>query len=97
MSFQVPEEAYEPAHEFPNWNHKWGVGLYKGIMSQQNKNFYPAFEKLFAQENIVRVIEIGTASGGFIRAVRDLTDAQIITYDIYKLSIKRPSKRIILR
>lgn len=82
MTFTVPKEAYDPANEFPKWNHKWGGGLYKGIFTQQNKNFYPAFEKLFAQENIVRVLEIGTATGGFIRAVRDLTNAEIITYDV---------------
>ena len=82
MAFRVPSEAYDPANEFPNWNHKWGGGVYKGIFTQQNKNFYPAFEKLFAGENIVRVLEIGTATGGFIRAVRDLTNAEIITYDV---------------
>ena len=82
MAFRIPDEAYDPVNEFPNWNHEWGGGLYKGIFSQQNKNFYPAFEKLFAQENIVRVLEIGTATGGFIRAVRDLTNAEIVTYDI---------------
>ena len=82
MAFRIPSEAFDPANEFPLWNHKWGGGLYKGIFTQQNKNFYPAFEKLFAQENIVRVLEIGTANGGFIRAVRDLTDAEIITYDV---------------
>ena len=82
MAFRIPQEAFDPANEFPNWNHEWGGGLYKGIFSQQNKNFYPAFEKLFAQENIVRVLEIGTATGGFIRAVRDLTNAEIITYDV---------------
>ena len=82
MAFKVPDEAYDPANEFPNWNHEWGGGLYKGIFSQQNKNFYPAFEKLFTQENIARVLEIGTATGGFIRAVRDLTNAEIVTYDI---------------
>ena len=82
MAFRIPDEAYDPANEFPNWNHQWGGGLYKGIFSQQNKNFYPAFEKLFAEENIVRVLEIGTATGGFIRAVRDLTNSEIVTYDI---------------
>ncbi len=81
MAFRIPDEAFDPANEFPNWNHEWGGGLYKGIFSQQNKNFYPAFEKLFAQENIARVLEIGTATGGFIRAVRDLTNAEIVTYD----------------
>jgi hypothetical protein len=88
MAFQVPREAYDPAHEFPNWNYQWGIGIYKGIPTQQNKNFYPAFEKLFAQENIVRVLEIGTANGGFIRAVRDLTDAEIITYDVIETKHK---------
>lgn len=82
MAFKIPDEAYDPVNEFPNWKHEWGGGLYKGIFAQQNKNFYPAFEKLFAQENIVRVLEIGTATGGFIRAVRDLTNAEIVTYDI---------------
>ena len=84
----MSNDAYDPEYEFPNWNHEWGVGLYKGIISQQHKNFYPAFEKLFAQENIVRVLEIGTANGGFIRAVRDLTDAEIITYDILETNHK---------
>ena len=88
MAFRIPSEAFDPANEFPLWNHKWGGGLYKGIFTQQNKNFYPAFEKLIAQENIVRVLEIGTATGGFIRAVRDLTDAQIITYDILQTKHK---------
>lgn len=82
MAFRIPDEAFDPNNEFPKWNHEWGGGLYKGIFSQQNKNFYPAFEKLFAQENIARVLEIRTATGGFIRAVRDLTNAEIVTYDI---------------
>ena len=88
MAFRIPDEAFDPANEFPLWDHKWGGGLYKGIFTQQNKNFYPAFEKLFAQENIVRVLEIGTATGGFIRAVRDLTDAEIITYDVLETKHK---------
>jgi predicted O-methyltransferase YrrM len=88
MAFRIPSEAFDPVNEFPLWNHKWGGGLYKGIFTQQNKNFYPAFEKLFAQENIVRVLEIGTATGGFIRAVRDLTDAEIITYDVLETKHK---------
>ena len=88
MSSRMTHEAFDPVNEFPNWNYKWGLGLYKGIMSQQNKNFFPAFEKLFAQENIVRVLEIGTANGGFIRAVRDLTDAEIITYDVLETKHK---------
>lgn len=88
MAFRIPQEAFDPANEFPKWNYQWGGGLYKGIFSQQNKNFYPAFEKLFAQENIVRVLEIGTATGGFIRAVRDLTNAEIITYDVIETKHK---------
>jgi len=88
MAFQIPREAFDPVNEFPNWNHQWGGGLYKGIFTQQNKNFYPAFEKLFAEENIVRVLEIGTATGGFIRAVRDLTNAEIITYDVIETKHK---------
>lgn len=82
MAFFVPNEAYEPANEYPNWNHQWGGGIYKGIFSQQNKNFYPAFQKLFSLNKIERILEIGTATGGFIRAIRDLTDAEIVTYDI---------------
>lgn len=82
MAFQIPKEAFDPANEFPNWNYQWGGGLYKGIFSQQNKNFYPAFEKLFSLNKIERILEIGTATGGFIRAIRDLTDAEIITYDV---------------
>jgi hypothetical protein len=88
MTFRVPAEAFDPSNDYPKWNHQWGGGLYKGIFTQQNKNFYPAFEKLFAQENIVRVLEIGTATGGFIRAMRDLTDAEIITYDVKQTNHK---------
>ena len=90
MAFEVPKEAYDPEHDFPNWNHQWAGGVYKGIFTQQNKNFYTAFEKLFAQENIARVLEIGTASGGLTLALTDITfasgaevrDAPITTYDI---------------
>lgn len=88
MAFRIPSEAFDPVNEFPLWDHKWGGGLYKGIFTQQNKNFYPAFEKLIAQENIVRVLEIGTATGGFTRAVRDLTNAEIITYDVIETKHK---------
>ena len=82
MTFIVPKEAYDAEHDFPNWNHQWAGGVYKGIFTQQNKNFYPAFEKLFAQENITRVLEIGTASGGLTLALTDITDVNIVTYDI---------------
>lgn len=88
MAFQIPKEAFDPANDYPNWNHQWGGGLYKGIFSQQNKNFYPVFEKLFSLNKIERILEIGTATGGFIRAIRDLTDAQIITYDIIETKHK---------
>jgi hypothetical protein len=88
MAFRIPSEAFDPINEFPLWDHKWGGGLYKGIFTQQNKNFYPVFEKLIAQENIVRVLEIGTATGGFTRAARDLTNAEIITYDVIETKHK---------
>ncbi len=88
MAFRIPEEAFDPANDYPNWNHQWGGGLYKGVFSQQNKNFYPAFEKLFSLNKIERILEIGTATGGFIRAIRDLTDSQIITYDILETKHK---------
>jgi hypothetical protein len=82
MTTIVPNEAYTAEYEYPNWNHKWGGGLFDGIFCQQNKAFYPTFQKLFAQENITRIVEIGTASGGFIHSIRSLTDVPIITYDI---------------
>jgi len=82
MSFQIPREAFDSEHEYPNWNHQWGGGLFDGIWCQQNKAFYPTFQKLFEQENIARIVEIGTASGGFIHSIRNLTDVEIITYDI---------------
>lgn len=89
MSFKIPPEAFDPENEFPKWNHEWGGGLYKGIFTQQNKNFYPAFEKLLAEQQIERIIEIGTATGGFIRAIRDLTTAEIITYDVIETKHKK--------
>ena len=88
MAFEIPKEAFES--EFPNWKHQWGGGIYNGIFTQQNKNFYAAFEKLFAQEKIARVLEIGTAKGGLTLALTDIIftngaevrDTPIITYDI---------------
>lgn len=82
MAHIVPNEAYSPENHYPNWNHKWGGGVFDGIFCQQNKAFYPAFQKLFEQENITRIVEIGTASGGFIHSIRSITDVPIITYDI---------------
>jgi len=70
--------------EFPNWNHTHGAGLFNGIPAQQNKNFYDAFKRLFAQESISRVLEIGTAEGGFTYALRAITDVPIVSYDIFE-------------
>jgi len=63
--------------------------LVDGILTMQNMNVFAAYPALFLKENIARVIEIGTAYGGFAVFLRkylnyemDVFKGPIITYDI---------------
>jgi cephalosporin hydroxylase len=47
---------------------------YKGYTAQQVDDFYPTIKKFLEEVKPARILEIGTAGGGFILAVRDILD-----------------------
>ena len=61
---------------------------YKGYTAQQVDNFYPTIRKFLEEVRPARVLEIGTAGGGFILAVREilneigLSNVPIRTFDV---------------
>lgn len=61
---------------------------YKGYTAQQVDNFYPTIRKFLEEVRPTRVLEIGTAGGGFILAVREilneigLSNVPIRTFDV---------------
>ena len=61
---------------------------YKGYTAQQVDNFYPTIRKFLEEVRPSRVLEIGTAGGGFILAVREilneigLHDTPVRTFDV---------------
>ena len=61
---------------------------YKGYTAQQVDNFYPTIRKFLEEVRPARVLEIGTAGGGFILAVREilneigLSSVPIRTFDV---------------
>ena len=65
-----------------------GHTSYKGYTAQQCENFYPIIKKFLEEVKPKRILEIGTAGGGFILAVRDilnemgLNDTTIKTFDV---------------
>jgi hypothetical protein len=59
MAFEIPKEAFES--EFPNWKHQWGGGIYNGIFTQQNKNFYAAFDKLLVLQRVDSHLHLQTS------------------------------------
>jgi cephalosporin hydroxylase len=65
-----------------------GHTSYKGYTAQQHENFYSVIKNFLEKIKPSRILEIGTAGGGFILAVRDilneigLSETPIITYDV---------------
>ena len=65
-----------------------GHSEYKGFTAQQVDYFYPTLRKFLEEVRPARVLEIGTAGGGFILAVReilneiDLHDSPVKTFDV---------------
>ncbi len=61
---------------------------YKGYTAQQVDNFYTTIRKFLEEVRPARVLEIGTAGGGFILAVREilneigLNDSTVKTFDV---------------
>lgn len=65
-----------------------GHTVYKDYAAQQVDDFYPVFEKFLHTIRPARILEIGTAHGGFISAVadimKDVGPCEIRSYDIYE-------------
>lgn len=65
-----------------------GHTSYKGYTAQQHDNFYPVIKKFLEEVRPARILEIGTAGGGFILAVREilneigLENVPIKTFDV---------------
>jgi len=60
-----------------------GFCHYKGIYAQQVEAAFGVFKTFLAEVKTVRVLEIGTAGGGFTTMLKDcLPKAEIISYDI---------------
>lgn len=65
-----------------------GHSEYKGFTAQQVDYFYPTLRKFLEEVRPSRVLEIGTAGGGFILAVREilneigLHDSPVKTFDV---------------
>lgn len=61
-----------------------GCTVYKHFSAQQQDNYQDVFTKFLQEQNFDRILEIGTAGGGFTLYLRDtLPNAEILSYDIY--------------
>lgn len=65
-----------------------GLCVYTHYAAQQVDDFYPVFEKFLNEIKPVRILEIGTAQGGFLTAIadimKDVGPCNIRSYDIYE-------------
>jgi cephalosporin hydroxylase len=65
---------------------------YKGYTAQQHDNFYTIMKDFIENVKPSRILEIGTAGGGFILAIRDILDEMglnnvpIKTFDVVESS-----------
>lgn len=63
---------------------------YKGYTAQQHPDFYQVMKEFLIETKPSRILEIGTAGGGFILAIRDILDeiglenVNIKTFDVYE-------------
>lgn len=53
---------------------------YKGYTAQQHDNFYTIMKDFIEEVKPSRILEIGTAGGGFILAIRDILDEMGLSY-----------------
>ena len=49
-----------------------GHTTYNGYTAQQHNDFFNVFKKFLTEIKPARVLEIGTAGGGFILAIREI-------------------------
>lgn len=88
MDYASIEKTNPYVKAIPLPEHHRGM-LFDGILTMQNRNIFAAYPALFLKEKFARIIEIGTAFGGFavwfrkyIGMEMGLFDGPIITYDI---------------
>lgn len=68
-----------------------GLSSYMGMASQQNHNVYEVFYKFLNEIKPKRILEIGTALGGFTQFLKKVSDESkldidILSYDIYEMT-----------
>lgn len=68
-----------------------GLSSYMGMASQQNHNVYEVFYNFLNEVKPKRIIEIGTALGGFTQFLKKVSDElqlniNIVSYDIYEMT-----------
>jgi 23S rRNA U2552 (ribose-2'-O)-methylase RlmE/FtsJ len=68
-----------------------GLSSYSGLASQQHHNVYEVFHNFLNDLKPKRILEIGTALGGFTQFLKKVSDElgldiKIITYDIHEMS-----------
>lgn len=66
-----------------------GLSSYMGMASQQNHNVYEVFYNFLNEIKPKRILEIGTALGGFTQFLKKVSDESqldidILSYDIYE-------------
>ena len=67
-----------------------GLSSFMGMASQQNHNVYEVFYNFLNKVKPKRILEIGTALGGFTQFLKKVSDESqlnidILTYDIYRM------------
>lgn len=66
-----------------------GFVVYNDVVAMQHENVFEVMEEFFRTVRPKRVLEIGTASGGFTLFIKDclnklgLQDSEVISYDIH--------------
>ena len=68
-----------------------GLSSYMGMASQQNHNVYEVFYNFLNDIKPKRILEIGTALGGFTQFLKKVSDESqldinILSYDIYEMT-----------
>lgn len=68
-----------------------GLSSYMGMASQQNHNVYEVFYNFLNEVKPKRILEIGTALGGFTQFIKKVSDESqlgidILSYDIYEMN-----------
>lgn len=68
-----------------------GLSSYMGLSSQQNHNVYEVFYNFLNEIKPKRILEIGTALGGFTQFLKKVSDESqldisILSYDIHEMS-----------